>query len=282
MIHNNFRLFTLICFCAAAITPAAHAEEPNSALRLGPVQMLKLVLPQPLASTRAEYDYVHPLHQGVADRLFIDVKTFAELRPLSGSGNGVPFIQATGQSTRVGYRRLVRGGSALWGVSGGYDSLWQQGSYYQQLGAALEINRPNFAVVATAALPLRLQNSSANDQVPLSALTLQVSLPTGVKGLDFEPRIYTVGSPETGTVLGTQMQFTYATSPSSSATISCNYDALGGVSGSLTLQIVFPNLSKQARHQAIDPSLVGNFTGPVGNNGSRVIRLDDSAPALGN
>ncbi len=282
MIYNNPRLFTLIYCCAAAITPAAHAEEPNTALRLGPVQMLKLVIPQPLASTRAEYDYVHPLHQGVADRLFIDAKPFAELRPLSGSGIGVPLIQATGQSTRIGYRRLVSGGSALWGVSGGYDSLWQQGSYYQQLGAALEIKRRNFEVVATAALPLRLQDSSTNDQIPLSALTLQISLPTGVKGLDFEPRIYTVGSPETGTFLGTQMQFTYATSQSSSATISCNYDALGGVSGSLTLQIVFPNLSKQARHQAIDPSLVGNFTGPVGNNGSRVIRLNDSAPAFGN
>lgn len=282
MICNRPRLFVLILCCSVVLTPAAHAEKPNSSLNLGPVHMLKLVFPQPLASTRAEYDYVHPLHQGYGDRLFIDAKPFAELRPLSDSGDGAPVIQATGQSTRVGYRRLFGGGSALWGVSGGYDSLWQQGSYYQQLGAGFEIKRRNLEVVATASLPLRLQNGFANEPVPLSALTLQVSLPTGVKGLAFEPRIYTVGSPETGTVLGTQMQFTYATSQSSSATISCNYDALGGVSGSLTLQIVFPSLLKQARHQAIDPSLVGNFTGPVGNNGSRVIRLNNSAPALGN
>ena len=282
MTHNNHRLFTLACCCAATIAPAAHAEALNSALHLGPVQMLKLVIPQPLASTRAEYAYVQPLHQGQADRLFVDAKPFAELRPLSGSGQDVPRLQATGQSTRIGYRRLVEGGSAFWGVSGGYDSLWQQGSYYQQVGAGLEIKRRNFEVVATASLPLQVQDSSANAQVPLAALNLQVSLPTGVKGLAFEPRIYTVGSRETGTVLGTQMQFTYATSRSSSATISCNYDALGGVSGSLTLQIVFPQFSKQALESKIDPALIGSFTGPIGNNGSRVIRLNDSVPAIGN
>jgi hypothetical protein len=282
MIHIDYRLLTLVCCCVSTIAPAAHAEEMNAALHLGPVQMLKLVIPQPLASTRAEYAYVQPLHQGHADRLFVDAKPFAELKPLSGSGNGVPFFQATGQSTRIGYRRLVDGGSALWGVSGGYDSLWQQGSYYQQIGAGLEIKRRNFEVVATASLPLRVQDSSTNGQIPLAALNLQVSLPTGVKGLDFEPRIYTVGSRETGTVIGTQMQFTYATSRSSSATISCNYDALGGVSGSLTLQILFPQFSKQTRHKGIDPGLIGSFTGPIGNNGSRVIRLNDSVPAIGN
>lgn len=282
MIHNGHQSFALACCCAAIISPTAHAHELNSALHLGPAHMLKLVIAQPLASTRAEYDYVLPLNEGDNDRLFVDAKPFAELRPPSGSNNDVPFIKATGQSTRIGYRQLLAGGSAFWGLSGGYDSLWQQGTYYQQLGAGLEFKKKDFEFIATASIPFWQRETSATNQIPLAALTLQVSLPTRLKGLDFEPRIYTVGSPETGTVIGTQMQFTYAMSPSSSATLSCNYDAIGGVSGSLTLQMIFPQASKQAAGKRIDPNLIGSFIGPIGNNGSRVIRLSNSVPAIGN
>ena len=92
------------------------------------MQRLKHLIPQPLASTRAKCDYVQPLHQGNADRPIVDAKALAVFRPLSDSNNGVPFLQATGQSTRIGYRHLANGGSAFWGLSGGYDRLWQRGS----------------------------------------------------------------------------------------------------------------------------------------------------------
>ena len=282
MSHNGPPIASLACCCAALIGPPSQAHEQNSALHLGPVQMIKVVIAQPLASTRAEYDYVQPINQGDHDRLFIDTKPFAELRPLSGSNNDVAVIQATGQSTRVGYRHLMAGGSAFWGLSGGYDSLWQQGTYYQQVGAGLEFKKQGFEFIATASLPFWERETSTKDQIPLAALTLQVSLPTGFKGLDFEPRIYTVGSPETGTVVGTQMQFTYSMSRSSSATISCNYDAIGGVSGSVTLQMIFPKPYQKPAENRIDPNLIGSFIGPIGNNGSRVIRLSNSVPAIGN
>lgn len=244
--------------------------------------MIKLVIPQPYSSNRVEYDYVFPLFQGAKDRVFLDTKVFAEQRPFSGSTPGSPVVQSYGQSARLGMRQLVLRGQGYWGASVGYDSLWQQGSYFQQAGIALEYSQPSVQWVLTAGQPFAAPKSQVSGNVPLSSVNLQVSLPTGIKALAVQPRIYAVGSDSTGSALGGQLQFTYAFAPGWSATLASNYDAIEGVSGSLTLQVVFPQRSAEAVGGTINSELIGGYGGPVGNNGSRVIRLDGSPVASGN
>jgi hypothetical protein len=244
--------------------------------------MIKLVIPQPYSSNRAEYDYVLPLSQGAAKRVFWDSKIFAEQRPFLGATPGSDGVQAFGQSARLGLRQLVSQGNAYWGASVGYDSLWQQGSYYQQTGIALEYSRPAYQLVLTASVPFAAPNTGLAGNVPLSSLNFQVSLPTGIERLAVQPRVYMVGSDSTGTTVGGQLQFTYGFAPGMSATVASNYDALGGVSGSLTLQFVFRQRSSDKAGSGINPALIAGYGGPVGNNGSRVIRLDGTSVASGN
>jgi len=270
--------------CLAPLAGVAKDLPPDQekALDLGPTQMVKLVIPQPLSSNRAEYDYVLPLFQGASHRIFLDTKVFTEQRPFLGATPGSPLVQSFGQSARLGMRQLFSQGQVYWGASMGYDSLWQQGSYFQQAGIALEYSRPNIQWVLTAGLPFAAPKSQSAGNVPLSSVNLQVSLPTGVKGLAVQPRIYAVGSSSTGSAVGGQLQFTYGFAPGWSATLASNYDAIGGASGSLTIQVVFPQRSAKQVGGSINPELIGSYGGPVGNNGSRVIRLDGTPVASGN
>lgn len=251
-------------------------------LYLGSSQMIKLVIPQPYSSNRAEYDYVLPLSQSAIKRVFWDSKIFAEQRPFLGATPGSDELQAFGQSARLGLRQLVSQGNAYWGASVGYDSLWLEGSYYQQAGLALEYSRPAYQLVLTAGVPFAAPNTAMSGNVPLSSVNFQVSLPTGIKRLAVQPRLYVVGSESTGTTAGGQLQFTYGLAPGWSATLASNYDAFGGVSGSLTFQVVFPQRSASKVGSSINPALIGSYGGPVGNNGSRVIRLDGTPLASGN
>ena len=244
--------------------------------------MIKLVIPQPYSSNRAEYDYVFPLSQSAIKRVFWDSKIFAEQRPFLGATPRSDELQAFGQSARLGLRQLVSQGNAYWGASVGYDSLWLQGSYYQQAGLALEYSRPAYQLVLTAGVPFAAPNTAMSGNVPLSSVNFQVSLPTGIKRLAVQPRLYVVGSESTGTTAGGQLQFTYGLAPGWSATLASNYDAFGGVSGSLTFQVVFPQRSASKVGSSINPALIGSYGGPVGNNGSRVIRLDGTPLASGN
>ena len=264
--------------------PVAFAQDQEGPriLDLGSTQMIKLVIPQPYSSNRAEYDYVLPLSQSATKRVFWDSKIFAEQRPFLGATPGTDTVKAFGQSARLGLRELVSQGNAYWGASMGYDSLWQQGSYYQQAGLALEYSRPSYQFVLTAGVPFAAPNTAISENVPLSSVNFQVSLPTGIERLAVQPRVYVVGSDSTGTTAGGQLQFTYGLAPGWSATLASNYDAFGGVSGSLTFQVVFPQRSAGVVGSAINPALIGSFGGPVGNNGSRVMRLDGSPVASGN
>lgn len=51
-------------------------------------------------------------------------------------------------------RTLFEQGNAFHGASVGYDSLWQQGEYYQQIGAAFEYTKRDYQLVLTMGLPL--------------------------------------------------------------------------------------------------------------------------------
>ena len=251
-------------------------------LDLGPTQMIKIVIPQPYSSNRAEYDYVLPLSQSSTKRVFWDSKIFAEQRPFLGATPGTDKLQAFGQSARLGLRELVSQGNAYWGVSVGYDSLWQQESYFQQAGLALEYSRPSYQFVLTAGVPFAASNTTESGNNPLSSVNFQVSLPTGIERLAVQPRIYLVGSESTGTTAGGQLQFTYGFYQGFSTTLASNYDAFGGASGSLTFQVVFPQRSAEKVGSTINPVLINSYAGPVGNNGSRVIRLNGIPLSSGN
>jgi hypothetical protein len=263
--------------------PASAQKDPAKVpLKLGASQMIKLVIPQPYSSNRLEYDYIFPIVQTARDRYFLDAKVFASEQPLIGASAGSDFIQAFGQSARLGVRTLFEAGTGFRGVSVGYDSLWQQGEYYQQLGAALEYTKQDYQLVLTMGLPLSAAGATPAGATPLASVNVQVSLPTGYPGLAVQPRVYVVGSNSTGSAVGGQLQFTYSFARSWSATLASNYDDLTGVSGSLTFQVLFPRRQPESFGAAIHPSLINSFAGAVGNNGSRVIRLDNAPAASGN
>jgi hypothetical protein len=92
-------------------------------------------------------------------------------------------------------RTLFEEGTGFRGVSVGYDSLWQQGEYYQQLGAALEYTKQDYQLVLTMGLPLSAAGATPAGATPLASVNVQVSLPTGYPGLAVQPRVY-VGLPE--------------------------------------------------------------------------------------
>lgn len=263
--------------------PVARAEENPSAepLRLGSTQMIKLVIPQPLASNRLEYDYVLPLRESITTRSFLDAKVFAQQKPFVEGGDR-SFIENYGQSVRVGSRSLFDGGNAFRGASIGYDSLQYNGAYFQQIGAALEYTRQSYQLVLTAGIPFSAPDAQKTGSTPLASVNLQLSLPSGHPGLAVQPRIYLLGSSNTGSAFGGQLQFTYSFSESWSATLASNYDALTGVSGSLTLQVLLPQRRAKSSAERINPNLITSFSGAVGNNGSRVIRLDHVPSSSGN
>ncbi|MCX5939102.1 MAG: hypothetical protein NTW02_13105, partial [Cyanobium sp. LacPavin_0920_WC12_MAG_62_9] len=94
----------------------AQDQEGPKILDLGSTQMIKLVIPQPYSSNRAEYDYVLPLSQSATKRVFWDSKIFAEQRPFLGATPGMDTVKAFGQSARLGLRELVAQGNAYWGA----------------------------------------------------------------------------------------------------------------------------------------------------------------------
>lgn len=269
-------------FLILAALASGHETPAQEPLKLGASQMIKLVIPQPYSSNRIEYDYILPVVQTARDRYFLDAKVFASEQPLIGASAGSDFIQAFGQSARLGVRTLFEQGNGFRGASVGYDSLWQQGEYYQQLGAAFEYTKQDYQVVLTMGLPLSPASATAAGSTPLASVNVQLSLPTGYPGLAVQPRVYVVGSESTGSAVGGQLQFTYSFARSWSATLASNYDDLTGVSGSLTFQVLFPQRQPASVGATINPNLINSFAGAVGNNGSRVIRLDNAPAASGN
>ena len=131
-------------------------------------------------------------------------------------------------------------------------------------------------------LPLPPPSATASGDAPLAFVNVQVSLPTGCPGLAVQPRIYVVGSNNASTAIAGQLQFTYSFAQPWSTTIASNYDELTGASGSLTFQVLFSQRKPESVGTAINPNLINSFVGAVGNNGSRVIRLDNAPEASEN
>lgn len=251
---------------------------PSDSLNLGSSHLVKLVIPQPASSNRFEYDYIFPLLESNSERFFIDQKFFVTQKPLGNSdSNGL--INSYGQSSRIGVRSLFDVGNSFHGVSLGYDSLWNQGSYFHQFGFAFEYTKQDYQLVLTAGIPISHEQFG---DVPLTSVNFQISLPTSFAGLAFQPRIYLVSSDSTGSAVGGQLQLTYSFDSTTSATIASNYDPITGSSGSLTFQTLFPRRSNTAITNLINPNLLNSFAGAVGNNGSRIIRLADNPDASGN
>lgn len=251
---------------------------PSDSLNLGSSHLVKLVIPQPASSNRFEYDYIFPLLESNSERFFIDQKFFVTQKPLGNSdSNGL--INSYGQSSRIGVRSLFDVGNSFHGVSLGYDSLWNQGSYFHQFGFAFEYTKQDYQLVLTAGIPISHEQFG---DVPLTSVNFQISLPTSFAGLAFQPRIYLVSSDSTGSAVGGQLQLTYSFDSTTSATIASNYDPITGSSGSLTFQTLFPGRSNTAITNLINPNLLNSFAGAVGNNGSRIIRLADNPDASGN
>ena len=252
---------------------------PSDSLYLGSSHLVKLVIPQPASSNRFEYDYIFPLHESNSERFFIDQKFFVNQQPLLGNSDSDGLINSFGQSSRIGVRSLFDAGNSFHGVSLGYDSLWNQGSYFHQFGFAVEYTKQDYQLVLTAGIPISREQFG---DAPLTSVNFQISLPTSFAGLAFQPRIYLVSSDSTGSAVGGQLQLTYSFDSTTSATIASNFDPITGSSGSLTFQTLFPRRSNTAIPNLINPNLLNSFAGAVGNNGSRIIRLADNPDASGN
>ena len=252
---------------------------PSDSLNLGSSHLVKLVIPQPASSNRFEYDYIFPLLESNSERFFIDQKFFVNQKPLLGNSDSYGLINSYGQSSRIGVRSLFDVGNSFHGVSLGYDSLWNQGSYFHQFGFAFEYTKQDYQLVLTAGIPISREQFG---DAPLTSVNFQISLPTSFAGLAFQPRIYLVSSDSTGSAVGGQLQLTYSFDSTTSATIASNFDPITGSSGSLTFQTLFPRRSNTAIPNLINPNLLNSFAGAVGNNGSRIIRLADNPDASGN
>ena len=101
----------------AACDPARSQPTDPASLQLGPSQMFKLVVPQPLGSNRLEYDAILPFRETDSERYFLDAKGFVTEQPLVGTAPGEGLIQGYGQSARIGVRSLLDRGHAFRGVS---------------------------------------------------------------------------------------------------------------------------------------------------------------------
>jgi hypothetical protein len=269
-----FSLFNLFAF-----SPSLCNELKDQTLTLGSSQLFKLIIAQTMASNRIEYDYVFPLVETESERFFVDTKVFLKERPLVNASSNADFIDGYGQSVRLGVRSLFNNGTSYRGASFGYDSLWKKGYYYQQIGTNFEYTSSSYQLVLTTGVPI---NSNQASSSALASANLQLSFPTGLSGLSFQPRIYAVGSSSTGNAIGGQVQFTYSFDRSASFTFATNHDRITGTSASLTYQILFPTQRSSPNFNLISPTIVNGFAGAVSNTGSRIIRLADVPDASGN
>jgi len=246
-----------------------------------PNDTFKFLLAPFQSSNRFEYNHYLPLLIGINEQVFVDNTIYAKQRPVDTSNLDSSYVETIGESVRLGYRRLLRGRDSFWGVNAGYDSALQAGYYYQQLGVGLEITSPNFQLVSTFAAPIGNRSYPSPGEAVLSPFNIQVALPTGIPNLSILPRFYYVYDHIGESSPGGQLQLNYSLSPKLTLEFAVSYDYLSGSGGALELKWR-PNVPVASKGRTlINPAILGSYAGPVGNNGTRIIRLTGSDPAFG-
>jgi len=246
-----------------------------------PNDTFKFLLAPFQSSNRFEYNHYLPLLIGINEQVFVDNTIYAKQRPVDTSNLDSSYVETIGESVRLGYRRLLRGRDSFWGVNAGYDSALQAGYYYQQLGVGLEITSPNFQLVSTFAAPIGNRSYPSPGEAVLSPFNIQVALPTGIPNLSILPRFYYVYDHIGESSPGGQLQLNYSLSPKLTLEFAVSYDYLSGSGGALELKWR-PNVPVASKCRTlINPAILGSYAGPVGNNGTRIIRLTGSDPAFG-
>jgi len=246
-----------------------------------PNDTFKFLLAPFQSSNRFEYNHYLPLLIGINEQVFVDNTIYAKQRPVDTSNLDSSYVETIGESVRLGYRRLLRGRDSFWGVNAGYDSALQAGYYYQQLGVGLEITSPNFQLVSTFAAPIGNRSYPSPGEAVLSPFNIQVALPTGIPNLSILPRFYYVYDHIGESSPGGQLQLNYSLSPKLTLEFAVSYDYLSGSGGALELKWR-PNVPVASKSRTlINPAILGSYAGPVGNNGTRIIRLTGSDPAFG-
>jgi len=246
-----------------------------------PNDTFKFLLAPFQSSNRFEYNHYLPLLIGINEQVFVDNTIYAKQRPVDTSNLDSSYVETIGESVRLGYRRLLRGRDSFWGVNAGYDSALQAGYYYQQLGVGLEITSPNFQLVSTFAAPIGNRSYPSPGEAVLSPFNIQVALPTGIPNLSILPRFYYVYDHIGESSPGGQLQLNYSMSPKLTLEFAVSYDYLSGSGGALELKWR-PNVPVASKGRtSINPAILGSYAGPVGNNGTRIIRLTGSDPAFG-
>ena len=246
-----------------------------------PNDTFKFLLAPFQSSNRFEYNHYLPLLIGINEQIFVDNTIYAKQRPVDTSNLDSSYVETIGESVRLGYRRLLRGRDSFWGVNAGYDSALQSGYYYQQLGVGLEITSPNFQLVSTFAAPIGNRSYPSPGEAVLSPFNIQVALPTGIPNLSILPRFYYVYDHIGESSPGGQLQLNYSLSPKLTLEFAVSYDYLSGSGGALELKWR-PNVPVASKGRTlINPAILGSYAGPVGNNGTRIIRLTGSDPAFG-
>ncbi|MFZ4805027.1 MAG: hypothetical protein ACOYLI_10270 [Synechococcus lacustris] len=279
--------FAFICFA-----PLGRAEELQQVTGpdQGQRQMSDLVVPNdtfkfvvaPLqSSNRFEYNHYLPLVLSPNSQLFIDNTVYAKQRPIETSDTDGSYIQTIGESVRLGYRQLLKGADSFWGINAGYDNALQAGFYYQQLGVGLELTSPNFQLVSTFAAPIGNRSYANPGEAVLSPFNIQVALPTGLPNLVLLPRFYYVYDRLGESSPGGQVQLNYGINPQLTLEFAVSYDYISGSGGALELKWR-PNVPvAPVKGSLINPAILGSYAGPVGNTGTRIIRLTGSDPAFG-
>jgi hypothetical protein len=264
--------------------PTTNSDSPSPPSLTGfvvPVQMVKLTLTPPDSSNRLELNHFQPLQRWPQSLLFFDNTLYAKARPSGEAGAGLPAVETWGESFRLGYRYLADGGRSFLGVNGGYDSSWQQGYVFQQLGLGLEATYPGLAAAATVTHGIGRSYYPSLGKSLLSSFNIQAAFPIGLPHLSMATRYYYVYDQLGQSAPGGQLQFSYGFNRSLSMTLSASYDNLDGLGSSLQFKYLFHPPQPSQVPAAVPYSIASPFSQAIGNTGSRIIRLSGSPPAYG-
>lgn len=285
----RFICFCYFLICSASIPAYADDYIPDVLAKskyvltdfVLPNDTFKFLLAPFQSSNRFEYNHYFPVVVGSKSQFFIDNTIYAKQRPLETSDLNSSYIQTVGDSVRVGYRELLKGSDSFWGLNFGYDNALQSGYYYQQLGVGFELTSPNFQLVSTFASPIGNKRYPNPGESVLSPFNVQIALPTGLKNVSFLPRFYYVYDQFGDSSPGGQLQLNYGINPQLTLEFAVSYDYISGSGGALELKWR-PNIpTAPTSGSPINPAILGSYAGPVGNNGTRIIRLTGSDPAFG-
>lgn len=289
--NNNFFVFSLFFYlplCSLFSSGLYAQTQQDSKQDVVDISSLvvsndtfKFLLAPLQSSNRIEYNHYLPLLVSPSSQIFIDNTVYVKQRPIETDNVNSSYIDSIGDSVRIGYRQLLTGADSFLGVNFGYDNALQAGLYYQQLGVGFELTSPNFQLVSTFASPIGNRVYPSPGKSILSPFNIQVSVPTGINSLVFLPRFYYIYDYEGASAPGGQLQLNYHFNPRLKLSLSTSYDSLSGSGGALEL-FWRPNVPvAPSLGSPINPLILGSYAGPVGNNGTRIVRLTGSDPAYG-